>query len=145
MSKSDATIFSVKLADKSVFNLPKEWESVFIDYYGSGQTNYQVVADRLKFVVQKYVRHKAWPSKYDGIGLEEIDNDSKYDNPDFYWETWKSRDKKPTQAEIADQVMYQSMRVGILNKSLQDYANRKGKQVPRVVTPEQFLKEVSRK
>lgn len=154
MSKPHITTFFVKLVDKSVFNLPKVWEGIFVKYFGSDQTKYQIVADRLKFVVQKYVKYKAWPSKFDGIGLEETDSDSKYDNPDFYWKTWKNRDRNvwdknpnrnPTHAEIAERVMYQSMRVGILNKLLQDYARRKGKPVPKVVTPEQFLKEAGRK
>lgn len=150
------SIFSVKFNDDSTFRLPKGWKSIFIKYFGSDPDKYGQVADRLRFLVEKYVKHKAWPSKFDGIGLEREDeqNDSKYDNPEFYWETWDSRERNPwdldperdpTHAEIAEQVMYQSMRVGILGKIMKDVAKKTGKPPVRVVTPEQFLKELRSK
>lgn len=38
--------------------------------------------------------------------------------------------------------MYQSLRVGLLQKALQAIAEERGRPAPRVVTPEQFLREL---
>lgn len=71
-------LFSVSFADGSRFTLPSGWEAVFVSSFGSDPVAYSVVATRLRFVVGKYVEQRAWPSKFDGISLDdEITDDSK--------------------------------------------------------------------
>ncbi len=130
MGKSNP-LFSVTFQDGSTFVLPKEWEDVFADYYGQNRARYPALAERLSFVVGKYVAHRAWPSKFDGFGVETED-DSRYDDPDFYfehWDEWGERGRDwgdrtigtPTGADIAEAIMYQSMRGGIMQKALDTY------------------------
>jgi hypothetical protein len=80
----------------------------------------------------KYIEHRAWPGKFGGIGLEdEEDSPDRYDNPDFYWEHWDDWGEDgrswlwgdgptsvpPTHAEVAEAVLYQSMRVGLMQQA----------------------------
>ena len=166
-------LFAVSFEDGSSFVLPTDWEDVFVSYFGADRRKYGDLADRLRFVVGKYLEHRAWPSKFDGIALEDEDalGDSKYDSPDFYAESWEDhwakvsrlssvpgaaetpKDTKlhlrtsrpPTWAEIAEDVLYQHMRPGILQKALDEYSRREGGKAPRVVTPEQLLKELEQR
>ena len=154
LNESAEPIFSMTFEDGSRFILPKPWEDVFVDYFGPDAEVYAEVADRLHFVVGKYVAHRAWPSKFDGIGLEEeLGDDSKYDHPDFYWEHWDDwRETElewggrsihtPTWADVAEAVLYYHMRSGILQKVLNEVAKKEGVNPIRVVTPEQLLKEL---
>ncbi len=148
------SLFSVTFQDGSTFTLPKEWEDVFADYYGQNAASYTALADRLRFVVGKYVAHRAWPSKFDGFGIEAED-DGRYDDPDFYfehWDEWGDRGRDwgdrtigtPTWADLAEAVIYQSMRSGIMQKALDTYAKETGTKAPRVMTPEQLLEEMKR-
>lgn len=150
-------LLSVEFEDKSRFDLPQEWEDVFVDYYGHDPKFYPEVAGRLKFVTGEYVEHRAWPSKFDGLQYEiEEDEivkevgDEKYDDPEFYWQPWDKEEiiwgsgdqgRKveipPSFAEIAEAVMYFSMRSGLLQKYLQQLGSK-----TRVVNTEQFLKEL---
>jgi len=142
-------MFIVPFDDGSVFELPEEWEPVFVDYFGPNPESYKAVEVRLRFITGKYMEHKAWPSKFDGIGVE-ISGDEKYDEPNFYWETWEDSldyrqewsGRAPTWSEVAEAVLYQQMRPGILQKVLQDYAEKTGKPAPRVVTPRELLREL---
>jgi hypothetical protein len=102
----------------------------------------------LKFLVDKYAEHQAWPSKFDGIGMEEL-GDEKLDDPGFYtehWDEWgaegkawgKRKIQHPTLADLAEAVLYQEMRLGILQEALNKLAKKSGQPAPRVMTPEEF-------
>jgi hypothetical protein len=146
-------MFALSLPDDSEFELPVEWEDVFVDYFGPNPAFHPQVAERLVYVTGKYVEHRAWPSKFDGIGFE-IESDLRYDDPDFYWEHWDEWEEAglqwgnrtihvpPNWAEVAEAVLYQQMRPGILQKILQQMAEETGRPAPRVVTPEQLLREL---
>lgn len=146
------SLFSLSFADGSQFVLPEAWEQVFIAYYGADSAAYPALAEQLVYVVSKYIEHRAWPSKFDGIGTEREGEDiNQYDDPNFYFERrddldseeliWGSRSLSlpPTQAEVAEAVLYQSMRAGLLQQALDTLANERGIEAPRVVTPERFL------
>jgi hypothetical protein len=64
-------LFDVSFADGSCFILPEAWKAVFVDYYGADSARYPLLAAQLRYVVGKYIEHRAWPSKFDGIGLED--------------------------------------------------------------------------
>jgi hypothetical protein len=149
---SPRPLFAVDFEDGSRFELPDEWQDVFVDYYGFDAVQYPALADRLRFVTGKYVAFQAWPTKYDGLGLEDL-GDAQYDTADHYFELWsewgttgrqwgKRTIVAPTFADVAEAVMYQSMRSGILGKALQAEAERTGTRPVRVVSPAQFVKEL---
>lgn len=152
----DKLFFSVTFPDGSVFNLPREWEDVFVDYYGQNPETYPQVTERLRFVVGKYIEHRAWPTKFDGLqftGEEEEElGDEKYNDPEYYWKHWENWGeagmewgdrgsrriiKEPTQADVAEAVIYYSIRGGLLQKALQQMGAK-----TRVITPRRFLKEL---
>lgn len=145
-------LFELELEDGTKFVLPEKWEDVFVDYFGEGENGHAVLAERLKFLVGKYVAHRAFPSKFDGIGMDEEQSDRQYDDPDFYfesWDEWGAEWRKwgdhviqhPTHADIAEGLLYQGMRSGLMQKALEEMTP-KGKRVPRVITPKQFLEEL---
>lgn len=146
------SLFSLSFADGSHFVLPEAWEPVFIAYYGADSAAYPALAEQLVYVVDKYIEHRAWPSKFDGIGTEREGEDiNQYDDPNFYLEHWDDLDTEelmwggrplsvsPTWAEVAEAVLYQSMRAGLLQQALDRLAAEQGIEAPRVVTPERFL------
>lgn len=156
--ESEIPFLRVKFQDASEFSLPQDWEDVFVDYYGSNPDFYPSVAEKLRFVTGKYVENKAWPSKFDGLQFEVEEEetgkkigDEKYDDPEFYWEKWedwgvegiewglprRKLQNPPKWSDVAEAVMYQSMRGGLLQKALL----RMGSQT-RVVTPKQFIREM---
>ncbi len=148
-------MFRVKFRDDSAFELLPEWESIFIDYYGRDTGRHARLAERLKFLVDKYAEHQAWPSKFDGIGIEEA-GDEHFDDPDFYFEHWdewgtegkiwgKRKIQHPTLADLAEAALYQEMRSGILQKALNKLAEKSGQPAPSVMTPEQFLDLLDKK
>lgn len=79
--------------------------------------------------------------------------DEYYDDPDFYfeyWKDWREEDRMwgfgenirkldipPKWAEVAEAVLYQSIRGGLLQKALQQLESK-----TKVVTPKQFLREL---
>jgi hypothetical protein len=84
---------------------------------------------------------------------EEVTDDSRYDDPEFYmesWDEWGERGRAwgkrtihyPTQADIAEALLYQAMRGGLMQKALNEYAKEKGIRAPRVVNPKRFLEEL---
>ncbi len=147
-------LFSVSFDDKTTFILPKDWEDVFVDYYGHDPKLYPEVAESLKWQTGKYVEHKAWPCKFDGIQWEiehREENPTMYDDLEFYWEPWSKWPEEgkewgvprawikppPTYAQVAEAVLYFAMRGGLLQKALQQLGSD-----TRVVTPEKFLGEL---
>jgi hypothetical protein len=109
----------------------------------------------LRFLVDKYAEHQAWPNKFDGIGMEE-EGDEKLDDPNFYsehWDEWGDEGKtwatrtihRPSLADIAEAVLYQEMRAEILQLALDKLAEKTGQPAPRVMTPEQFLDVLEKK
>lgn len=144
-------VLAVAFPDGSRFVLPEVWEDVFADTFGFNPDILPEVETRLRFLVAKYEDHQAWPSKFDGIGMDdESEDDLRYDVSDFYWEHWDDErhiwtDRPvgtPTSAAIAEAVLYQSMRGGLMQKALQTLAEETGRPAPRVVTPEQLLREM---
>ncbi|MGH2536017.1 MAG: hypothetical protein ACRDHL_01335, partial [Candidatus Promineifilaceae bacterium] len=78
----EKSFFSLSFADGSRFVLAEEWEEVFVAYYGADPAAYAPLAERLRTVAGKYNEHQAWPSKFDGAGLETKGQDiSRYDDP----------------------------------------------------------------
>lgn len=47
-----------------------------------------------------------------------------------------------TRPDIAEALLYQAMRGGLMQKALDEYAKEKGIRAPRVVNPKKFLKEL---
>lgn len=148
----EKSLFSLSFADGSHFVLPEEWEEVFVATYGADPAAYPPLAERLRYIVGKYIEHRAWPSKFDGLGLETESPDiGRYDDPDFYFEHWDDLAREgfawdgrplsvpPTWTEVAEAVLYFSMRAGLLQQALDRLAKEQGKEAPQVVTPEQFL------
>src|SRR5712692_1878639 len=88
-NQSPPPLFRLEFEDGSLFELPKEWEDVFVDYCGQNPKLYARLAERVRFVLGKYIEHRAWPSKFDGIGMEGVEGDTKFDEDDFYWERWE--------------------------------------------------------
>lgn len=151
-------LLSVRFKDRSTFVLPKDWEDVFVDYYGPNPRFYLKVAKRLRFVTGKYIEHEAWPHKLDGLGqlLDRGDEegdilDTDYDEPSFYSELWsewpeagidfgiprRKITNPPKWADVAEAAMYQSMRGGLLQKALQRLGSK-----TQVIGPKRFLKEI---
>lgn len=62
-------LFSMNSSDGSRLDLPMEWEDVFVDYFGEGEKGHALLDERIRFIVSKYVEHRAWPSKFDGITM----------------------------------------------------------------------------
>ena len=156
LKQPDQPIISVGFDDGSLFALPKEWEDVFVDYFGPNPERYPEVIDSLRFVISKYVEHRAWPSKFDGLQWMAEDKpipNSAFDDPEFYWEHWDEWEEEgrewgageargripnpPTCAQVAEAVMYQQMRGGLLQKALQQLGAP-----TRVVSAKQFLGEL---
>ena len=131
--------------DGSFFSVPPGWREVYARYFGA--TDPVELEPRLRFVVGKYRAHRAMPSKFDGIGCEE-EGDAKYDDPDYYFERWDDpasqeyRGEPPSMAEVAEQVLYLSMRSGLLQQALDDYAAEHGTKPVRVLTTEELLEEL---
>lgn len=83
MEQPHNPLFVIEFSNGSRFELPKEWEDVFVDYFGSGESGHAQLAERIRYIVLKYIEHRAWPSKFDGITMEEATGDSRYDDPEF--------------------------------------------------------------
>ncbi len=146
-------LFSMDFSDGSRLDLPTEWEDVFVDYFGEGEKGHALLAERIRFIVGKYVEHRAWPSKFDGIAMEDARDDSQYDDSEYYFESWdewgdagrawaRRTLHHPTNADIAEALLYQAMRGGIMQKALNEMAKKDGRRPTRVVTPKQFLEEL---
>jgi hypothetical protein len=143
-------------ADGSRLTLPQVWENVFLADFGADPTTYDQIAERLRFVVGKYIAYRAWPTKFDGLLHDASDDDRRYDDPDFYfehWDEWKETGKAwgtrtitdpPTWADVAEAVMYQQLRAGLMQQASQEVAAQNGVTPPKVLTPEQFLYELER-
>lgn len=130
--------------DGSLFVVPAPWREVYERYFGAADA--AELEARLRFVVGKYMAHGAIPSKLDGIGVTE-QGDSRYEDPAYYAECWDDQgglDRAagpPTMAAVAEGVLYQAMRVGLLQKMADDYAAAHGTKPIRVITVEQLLEE----
>jgi len=124
----------------SLLSVPEPWRDVYGRYLGA--VDPAEFEQRLRFVVGKYREHRAIPTKFDGIGCKE-EGDAKYDDPAYYFELWEEsreyRNESPRMSEIAEGVLYQDMRSGIMQKTLDDYAAEHGTMPVRVVTPEELL------
>lgn len=153
MEQTDNPLFIMEFTDGSRFELPTKWEDVFVDYFGEGESGHAQLAERIHSIVSKYIEHRAWSSKFDGITMEEVTDDSRYDDPEFYMESWdewgaagcawgKRTIHHPTRSDIAEALLYQAMRGGLMQKALDEYAKEKGIRAPRVVNPKKFLKEL---
>ncbi len=153
MENTRYPLFVMEFSDGSRFDLPQHWEDVFVDYFGEGESGHALLAERIRCIVIKYVEHHAWPSKLDGITMEDVKDDSKYDDPEYYMESWDDWEEKgrawgdrtihhPTNADIAEALLYQAMRMGLMQKALDEHAKKKGIRPPRVVTPKRFLEEL---
>ena len=58
---------------------------------------------------------------------------------------WGDREiHRPTLADLAEGVVYQQLRPGILQKALNEMAAHSGQRAPRVLTPEQFVQILDR-
>ena len=127
--------------DGSLLVVPAPWREVYERYFGA--LDPAEFETRLRFVVGKYMEHKATPSKFDGIGVTE-EGDAKYDDPAFYAEGWDDAidlddvRQSPTMASLAEALLYQAMRVGLLQKMADDYAAEHGTKPIRVITPDEL-------
>jgi len=129
----EQSLFHAEFSDGTVFVLPKGWEPVFIDYFGTNPKNYRIVGERLTIIAQKYKDHNAFPDKFDGFDMknDELETMNVYDNPQYYfqedrgnWEDrWESEHKKHTMAEIANQFFYLAMRPGIMQQAVESKKN----------------------
>src|SRR5712692_4514290 len=113
--------------DGSLFSVPEPWRDIYRQRFDA--VDPAEFEERLHFVVGKYREHRATPSKFDGIGCKE-EGDAKYDDPAYYFEFWEEsreyRSEPPSMSEIAEGVLYQVMRSGIMQKALDDYAAEHG-------------------
>lgn len=147
-------VFSIKFEeDGSEFELPEFYEDIFINHFGESVESYQEVEKRIHELVQKYIEHKAFPSKFDGILTSDKEQDPSYncyDDPEFYgeaWSEWKATNNvetDPTSADIAEGVIYQNFRIEILQKTLNEMAERDGTTPVRVMSPEQVIEELKK-
>lgn len=127
--------------DGSLFVVPATWRGVYERYFGAlDPAEFEA---RLRFVVGKYVEHRAIPSKFDGIGIAD-EGDAKYDDPAFYAEAWdepmwaEAARRAPTMASVAEGVLYQAMRVGLFQKMADDYAVEHGTRPIRAIGLDQM-------
>lgn len=137
------------LSDGTTFTLPTEWEQAYARVFDN--TYPTVVAERLNFLTGKYAEHKTSPSKFDGIGcggpVSEDEGfeghihkgDDRYDCERFYLGGQEMR----TLAESAHEVMYQNLRIALMQQALDSYAQEHGTKPIRVLTPEQLLEEIA--
>lgn len=127
--------------DGSLFVVPSAWHEVYERYFGA--VDPAEFEARLRFVVGKYKQHRATPSKFDGIGVAEH-GDAKYDDPAFYAEGWDDAialegiRPAPTMASLAEGVLCNAMRVGLLQKVADDYAAQHGTKPIRVISLDQL-------
>ncbi|HXY30534.1 MAG TPA: hypothetical protein VEI06_07470 [Gemmatimonadaceae bacterium] len=143
--------------DGSSYDADPEDMEILAERYGQSvldlqSTDFARLRERLREVVDHYFRNGAWPSKMDGI-LVDPDGTPDYENPDFYFEHWSEWPESgirfgkwqivgaPTKAQIAAAVLYQSSRSLYLQRALNRAAEKSGAKAPKVVTPEQFVKE----
>lgn len=137
--------YEILFDDGSLFVVPAPWREVYETYFGAADP--AELEARLRFVVGKYVEHRAIPSKFDRIAVT-AESDARYDDPAYYVESWDDQnewrgptDHRPTMARIAEGVLYYAMRVGLLQKVANDYASEHGTKPIRVMTVEQLLEE----
>lgn len=141
-------LFHADFSDESVFILPKNWEAVFIDCFGSNPKNYSIVTERLRLIVQKYKDHNAFPNKYDGLGVND-EGMGRYDDSNYYIgdprvdnsKYAKYLTKEHTMAEIAKELLYVAIRPGLVQKTMQDVAESRGERPPLVTGTKQALEE----
>ncbi len=104
--------------------------------------------------------------------LRDVTDDSQYDDPEYYFESWdewgdagrawaRRTIHHPTNADIAEALLYQAMRGGIWRagsslrvftapktarpqKTVNEMAKKDGRRPARIVTPKQFLEELER-
>jgi hypothetical protein len=130
--------------DGSLLSVPAAWRDVYERRFAA--TPPKQLEARLRFVVGKYIEHRAMPSKFDGIGVEEA-GDAKYDDPAYYFDLWDDPlwgsplAETPSMSQIAEEVLYQRLRSGLMQKALDQYAAEHGTKPIRVVTPEELLDE----
>jgi hypothetical protein len=130
--------FAVTFEDGTVFELPLAWHDVFVDEFGFDHHRYPDVALRLREIAERYHAHKAWPSRYDGRFTDDDSSDR------YYFQHWDDDDSDepydpehpPSMADVAWRVMYQDLRVMLMQKSLQELGSHS-----LVMTIEQFIQE----
>lgn len=151
-------LLRIDFPDGSVLSMPEEWEAVFIAKYGSETKTLEHITERIRYITGKYVENQAWPSKFDGLHPNvDPDDPNPYENPDYYvehWEDWPESGLEgwgenavqtpPTWAQVADAVVYQGIRLGLMQKAMDRIAAKEGVKAPRVFSPQQFLDELER-
>ena len=131
--------------DGSLFVVPAPWREVYERSFGAIDPD--AFEERLRFVVGKYREHGAMPSKFDGIGVT-TDGDAKYDDPAYYADGWDDdahldgAAATPTMASVAEGVLYYAMRVGLLQKVVDDYAAEHGTKPIRVVSLDELAQDL---
>jgi len=129
--------YDFDFADGSHLSIPEPWRPAYdqrlrdVDPAG--------FAARLRFLTEKYVEHHATPSKFDGLGMVAED-DTRFDDPGFYFEPW-DEPTPPTMAQVAEEVVYQIIRLALMQHVVDEEARRSGRPAIRVLTPEEFLRQ----
>ncbi len=144
----EKSLFHVDFPDESLFILPKEWEGVFVDYFGPNPNNYAIISDRLNLISGKYREHNAFPSKADGMAVKDKSM-GRYDDPKYYVgdpvlddPKYAKHLSKHTLAEIAKQILYIAIKPGLVQKTMQEVAEFRGERPPLVVSSKQILEEI---
>jgi hypothetical protein len=122
--------FTIIMDDGSIFNVPPAWNDLLYIKYGDDAQQLTMLKKNLTYITKKYYRHCAWPSKFDGLIFgdppEGYDPDSlsRYDYDEYYGEQWGeaqigiSKTNPPSMSQIAEAVLYQSLRVLIMQQAL---------------------------
>lgn len=124
--------FELTFEDGSRFKLPEDWEEVFGDYSRHNPEFHPKIAERLRFLAVKYMEHQAMPNWLDCFGPgddSQLDVDSSYH---LNWHNFNSDDDylkftpwretpfqmPPTQANIAEALLYYAMKDRLLQQRL---------------------------
>lgn len=124
--------FELTFEDGSRFRMPEDWDDVFGDYSHHNPEFHPKIAERLCFLAGKYKEHQAMPSWLDCYGPDDdsqLDDDSSYHLKwyDFNNEhncreftPWRETPLQmpPTQADIAEALLYYTMKDRLLQKRL---------------------------
>ncbi len=123
--------FEVTFEDGSRFELPEDWEDVFGDFCHNSEFHPKI-AERLRFLAVKYMEHQAMPSWLDCYGEDDdpqLNDDSSYhlkwysfNNDSDYREftSWRETPLQipPTEADIAEALLYYAMKDRLLQQRL---------------------------
>lgn len=139
-------IYEFLFEDGSRFAVPEDWREVYERRLK--RVDAAEFEARLRFLIGKYLEHRATPSTYDGM-VCPIEGDARFDDQRFYFDTWDNpwnegsfrAEAPPSVAAMAERVLYHILRPELLQQALDRLSAERSQTPPRVMTAEEFVRE----